>query len=110
METKMIQIAGYNFDGPYKFQDHDLIDFACVYVILCPTTANKYSVIDVGQTGQAASRLSGHERKDCWTNNCRTSLYVALHRMPTNKYSEEDRRTVETEIRNKFSQIPCGVE
>ena len=98
----MIQIGNYSFDGPQSLSD-DLIDRAAIYVILCSRLDNRYDVIYIGETGQAGTRLSNHERVICWNRNCTNSLYVAVFWTPSDQYSVDDRRVIEKELRDQYN-------
>jgi len=98
----MIQIGNYNFDGPWSLSRTDLIDRAAVYVILCSRLDGKYDVIYIGETGQAGTRLSNHERAVCWSRNCSSSLYVAVFWVPSDRYSADDRRSIEKKLRDQY--------
>lgn len=97
----MIQIGRYNFDGPWPLSRTDLIDRAAVYVILC-SRGNSYDVVYVGETGQAGIRLSNHERATRWSRNCGSLLYVAVLWTPSVRYSADDRRRIEEELRSQY--------
>ena len=97
----MINISGYQSKGPYHEENTDFDEVAAVYVIL-DENDNK---IDVGETDQLKTRLSTHERRDCWERNCKGDIYVAVYQ----ENSEEKRRRIEKEIRNSYS-FPCGKE
>jgi len=98
----MITIGKYQFEGPWRIDDVDLLDRACVYAILCEKTNNRYDVIYIGESGQIGTRLSTHHRKDCWENKCQSSLYVAVYWTPSDRYSSEDRRKIEGELRDEY--------
>ncbi len=97
-----MQIAGYEFDGPWQLSRFDTLDRAAVYVILCPSGDSKYTIVYVGETGQVNTRLSAHERAACWSRNCTSELYVAVKWTPTSQYDTEDRRNIEKQIRLKY--------
>jgi len=103
----MIRIGKYEFDGPWKLENVDLLDRACVYAILCKRMDNKYDVIYIGESGQVGTRLSTHHRRNCWENKCQSLLYVATYWTPSDRYSSEDRRRIEGELRDKYDP-PCN--
>lgn len=103
----MIQIGKYNFDGPWSLSSTNLIDRAAVYAILCSRADGKYDVVYVGETGQAGTRLSNHERATCWSRNCGSSLYVAVFWTPSDRYTTDDRRNIEKELRDQYNP-PCN--
>lgn len=94
-------ILGHSFEGPYQI-GKKLIDRAAVYVIL---TSNN-SVVDVGQSGEAGTRLANHDRGACWKRNSGTQF--VLKWMPTSSgYTREDRERLEKSIRDKYNPS-CG--
>jgi len=101
-----MNICGYTFEAPVELKNCDFLDFACVYAILC-LTGGKYYLKDIGQTGEAETRLLNHDRKDCWARNCDGILYVSILRMPSDRYTEKDRCVVESSIREDLKP-PCG--
>src|SRR3989338_5655850 len=102
-----MNIGKYSFDGPWSFSNSSLIDRAAVYAILCSRPDGRYDVVYMGETGQAGTRLSNHERAACWSQNCRGSLYVAVFWTPSDQYSADDRRKIEIELRDQYN-TPCN--
>ena len=96
----MVTILGYSFEGPYEI-GKKLVDKAAVYVILNGNS----DVIDVGQSEETGTRLSSHERKPCWDRH--GGKWFVVKWMPSDKYSEEDRKRVEGKIRES-EDPPCG--
>jgi len=103
----MIQIGRYNFDGPWSLNNTNLIDRAAVYAILCSRGNGNYDVVYVGETGQAGTRLSNHERSTCWNRNCSSSLYVAIFWTSSDRYTADDRRKIEKDLRDQYDP-PCN--
>jgi len=84
-------------------------DVAAVYVILCVTEGGSWQVLDVaqvldvGQTGQLGSRLDSHERKESWLAKCpNKNVWVCVYKMPTGRFSEEDRLRLERTLRQQY--------
>jgi len=96
----MVIISGYSFEDPYVI-GKELIDRAAVYVIL----DSNNNIVDVGQSGETGTRLANHERKPCWDRY--GGKWFAVRWMPSDRYSEEDRREVEGKIRES-EDPPCG--
>ena len=96
----MIIISGHSLEGPYKI-GKKVVDRAAVYVIL----DSDNNVIDVGQSGEAGTRLLTHERKPCWDRY--GGEWFAIKWMPSDKYGREDRENLERGIRNRENP-PCG--
>jgi hypothetical protein len=103
----MIKIGQYTFDGPWKLSDVNLIDRAAIYAILCPRNNGTYDLIYVGETSQAETRLANHERAICWSRSCGGPLSVAIYWTPSNRYTADDRRKIEQQIRNQYNP-PCN--
>ena len=103
----MIQIGKYNFDGPWLLNNTNLIDRAAVYVILCSRSNGNYDLVYVGETGQTGTRLSNHERAVCWDRSCSSSLYVAIFWTPSDRYTVDDRRKIEKDLRDQDNP-PCN--
>ncbi len=96
----MMDICGYQFEGPFDEARTDFNEVSTVYVIL--DVNNK--LIDVGETDQLKTRLSVHERRDCWERNCgRGNIYVAAYRSD----DQSKRLLIEKQIRG-FYTFPCG--
>jgi hypothetical protein len=103
-----IKISDVDFEGPYNI-DSTVIPAskAAVYVIIC-SKDSKYYVKDVGESGEAGIRLSNHDRRSCWKDNCSGSLSVYLCYMPSSEgYDAASRRKLEKVIREQYNP-PCG--
>jgi len=98
-----LEVGKYTFEGPYRSTER-LQEKSGIYLILCETSA-KYHPVDVGEAGGVKSRVENHDRKACWTRNCRSSLVVAV--LYTPHLQQPDRRQIEREVRNMFN-FPCG--
>ncbi len=96
----MVEISGYSFEGPYEI-GRQVVDKAAVYVILDKDD----KTVDVGQSGETGTRLSSHERKPCWDRY--GGKWFGVKWMPSDYYSEEDRKEVEGRIREN-EDPPCG--
>ncbi len=98
-----IQIGNYNFDGPFTTTGH-LLNRSGVYAILSKNrTANAWSVVDIGESGDVRERIENHDRKDCWSRQNQGELAVAA------VYVNEAQRTaIERELRVRFNP-PCGL-
>lgn len=108
-DTK-IKISDIDFEGPYSIDTTTIpANRAAVYVIICKSNkADKYYVIDVGESGEAGVRLANHERRPCWEQHCDGSLSVYLCYMPSSQgYDSASRRALEAKIRRQYDP-PCG--
>jgi len=97
----MINIGGYQFEGPYRELITNFKEVAAVYVIL----DKESNFIDVGETDQLKTRLATHERRDCWKRNCGKDIYVAAYL----ESDGEERLRIEKKIRDSYN-FPCGEE
>lgn len=103
----MITIGKYGFEGPWLLSGTDFINHAAVYVILCRHSDANYEAVYIGETGQLGTRLSNHERAACWKRSCNGSLYVAVLSTPSDRYTADNRRAIEKELRDKYDP-PCN--
>lgn len=93
-------ISGYSFNGPYSQTGAPQV--AGVYVI-GSSQGGKVRIIDVGESGDVGTRLSSHERQDCWQRNCSGSPLVYVHE----EAGADRRRTIESAIRAQYNPA-CG--
>jgi len=98
-----LNVSGYTFEGPYASTD-DLEDRSGVYVIV-DSTADGYQPIDCGESATVKTRVSTHDRADCWKQNCSGRLMFAVLYTPNLQAS--GRREIESKIRDEFN-FPCG--
>lgn len=104
-----MKIDDQEFDGPYTIDQADevLSDVAVVYVIL-DHYGGKYAVLDVGESGEAATRLANHDRKRCWDRAANGQVEVCVKAFPSKSgYTFEHRRRLEKSIRERYNP-PCG--
>jgi len=95
-----ITVRGYSFDGPYTSKS-SIKNESGVYAIHDHNN-EKYYIIDVGESGEIASRLDNHEREDCWNKEKNGNLtFSALY------VTEQEREKIEQEIRSQYN-VPCG--
>jgi hypothetical protein len=58
----------------------DFSDTAAVYAILCVSDSGKWTMADVGQSGEVGTRIDNHDRKKCWQGNCTTkNIWVCVY-------------------------------
>jgi diguanylate cyclase (GGDEF)-like protein len=71
-----------------------------------------YKLLDIGQSGDAATRLALHDREVCWERSKPkgSTLLFKFAAMPSARFHEGDRRTVECCLRAENRQLPCGTE
>lgn len=99
-----INIGQYQFDGPYTDTD-SLSDSSGVYAILCEV-ADKYYVIDIGESATVKTRIDNHDRRICWKRNCDGTLLVAVLYTPYKQST--GRKEIEQELRDTYNP-PCGI-
>jgi hypothetical protein len=91
-----------------RLSEADFSDLAAVYVVLCGDPKGSWKVLDVGQSGQVGSRIDDHDRRACWVKSCASSnIWVCVYRMPSDRYTKQDRERLEEELRAKY-RPPCG--
>ena len=91
-----------------RLSDVTLLDVAVVYVIICVGDGGKWNVIDVGQSGEAGTRLGNHPRRECWEEKCPNgNIWVCVHPMPSKQFTKQDRLDLERSIRGKRFNL-CG--
>ncbi len=98
-----ITVGNYSFKGPYTSTDY-LDDKSGVYAIHCKS-GDHYYLIDIGESSQVKSRVANHDRKDCWSKNCKGTLTVSVYYTPN--LQQAGRKTIEQELRALYNPI-CG--
>jgi hypothetical protein len=102
----MINIAGYQFEGPYTKTD-SFKDNAGIYAILTRGQATaQWTVLDIGESDQVKSRIGNHDRKDCWNRNNQGTLAGAV--LYTPDWTATQRRNLESSLREQYTPT-CGV-
>lgn len=99
-----IPIGSYSFDGPFTSAS-SLEDRSGVYTILCKKDNGDYILIDVGESATVKTRVETHDRKTCWSRNCKSSLTVAVLYIP--RFQQFGRVEIEQRIRAKYNPL-CG--
>ena len=96
-----INIINYTFDGPFS-SENGLKNQSGVYVILGNHGSGSRQVVDVGESSDVKTRVSNHDRADCWKQQNYSNLtFAAL-------YTNEARRMeIENQLRGYFKP-PCG--
>ncbi len=103
-----VTISGRAFSC-VRLAEADFRDVAAIYVILCVKPDSSWTVLDVGQTGELGTRIDSHDRRECWARNCETkNIWVCVYPMPSTRYSPQDRRALEAEVRRQYNPVPCG--
>ncbi len=98
-----INIQGYQFEGPYTNVD-SLQDRSGIYTILDQRTDGRY-VIDVGESSEVRTRITNHDRKECWRSKSIGTIEVAV--LYTPGVQQEGRKQIEQQLRDKY-QPSCG--
>lgn len=88
--------------------DASFSDIAAIYIVICIDANNKYTVIDIGQSGQVGSRINSHDREECWKKKCpQGNIWVCVYPLPTKQQSKEDRLALEQRLRLEYKNL-CG--
>jgi len=100
-----INIGKYTFNGPFS-DSSKLSPNSGVYAIHCKRN-DKYYLIDVGESHDVKDRVEKHDRKACWTKECKDTLTYSEFLTPNKQQS--GRKKIEKEIRDQYNP-PCGKE
>ena len=100
----MMNIGNYEFSEPYLLEENNLLNIACIYAVLYKTIGG-FQLVYIGESGQVANRLSNHERYSCWRTHSSGNLYVAIFITPSIRYSEDQRRTLERELIDRYDPV-----
>jgi len=107
-----------DWKGPYE-DATDLTGRAGIYMIIAGRKASDgkwdtstCKLLDIGQSGEAANRISSHDREECWKRNkpAGCTLLFKIAAMLSSDYDETDRRIVECCLRASHCPLPCGTE
>ncbi|VAX07676.1 hypothetical protein MNBD_GAMMA26-1407 [hydrothermal vent metagenome] len=97
-----IKIGNYNFEGPFT-SVNQLKKQSGVYVVLGRnSSAERWNVLDVGESENVHDRVENHDRADCWKKQGYSSIAVAAYYC-----NEQQRMRIEKELRKQFNP-PCG--
>jgi hypothetical protein len=111
-------IVTLEWKGPYQ-DPASVTGKAGIYMVIAGKLGSDgkwdtgtYKLLDIGQSGDAATRLADHDREDCWKCNkpADSTLLFKFAPMPSDKYDETDRRIVECCLRAHNRPVPCGTE
>ena len=102
-ESMSITIGNYVFDGPF-LNVESLKDWPGVYAILCCSTYS-WEVIDIGESFNVKTRVSSHDRKDCWEHHCGNTIKYAVYY--TSPIDQAGRKIIEQELRRRYNPV-CG--
>lgn len=99
-----MRIGGWDFEEPCDA--NDLRDNPGVYAVLDIRDAGaSYACIDVGESDRVATRVNGHDRKQCWFRNTLGRRAFAV--LYTAGHDDSHRRRIEQDVRLSTSP-PCG--
>jgi hypothetical protein len=65
-----MEIADYEFKGPFTDMTKLPLDVSAVYVVACHEDGEPRQCLDIGETPQLGERLRSHDRRPCWEDNC----------------------------------------
>jgi len=102
-----IEIGGYNFAGPWLLKEKDEKIDSIIFVILCKKDEN-YDIIDIGLT-ERKREISSNMNYDCWQENCKRDLYVALYWMPSEAFNANEKREIINNLKKEVN-LPCNYE
>jgi len=100
----MVEIGGYTFQG-WWLNVSTLDDKSGVYAIGCEKDG-KHTLLDVGEASKVQERVLNHDRKDCWSKNCKGGTLKYAQLLTPNK-QQAGRKEIEQNIREK-EDPPCG--
>ena len=95
---------GFDFDGTCT-DLQELKAEAGVYVVWCES-GDVWQVLDVGEAEDVRSRLTNHERENCWREKCQGTIRFSATYTPG--VSQEGRRRIEEHLRQAETPL-CGV-
>jgi hypothetical protein len=98
-----IQVGSYQAEGPF-INVGGLRPRSGVYVILGRShQAERWTVVDVGESENLLSRVDTHDRAPCWRGQGHRQLSVAAI------YADaRNRMRIERQLRQQFNP-PCGL-
>lgn len=116
-----MEIAGYEFTGPYTDVSKVPLDRRGVYVVVCLVDGEVDCYLDVGEADQVGERLKTHHRRECWEEHAHGEIAYCyrltsgewdrdltvnpLARMPGRNRSEQ--HGIAGELNWKLD-VPCG--
>ena len=98
-------IVGQTFQGPFS-STSSLEDRSGVYVIVTRrNSSEKYTVVDAGESATVKTRVSNHDRSECWNQHNLGELKVTVCYTPN--LGQPGRKEIEQEVRRQYSPA-CG--
>ena len=101
-----IKIGDRSFSGPHK--ESGLKNGSGVYVVLDHRNIgyeDEYAYLDVGESSSVRDRVTGHDRRPCWSYNALGDIVFAVRYLPGKP--QKDRMAWEQAIR-AVGNFPCG--
>lgn len=101
MTTGIVNLNGYEFEGPYRTTT-SLLKRPGVYVITGRNSSEEdHTVLDIGVSEDVHGRVVNHDRKESWRNQRFTYIGCAV------LYGEmQENRNIEKELVSYFDP-PC---
>lgn len=101
---------GDTFNDFSSLGQYSYLNRAAIYIIWTNLNQpNRYQILYIGQSGQTGTRLDAtHHKYQCWVNHSNGNLYVAFWWMPSNQFSEQQRKTSEQNLIQKYNPICNG--
>lgn len=97
-----IRIGNYSFEVPFT-DTTSLKSQSGVYAVLTRgNQADRWTVLDIGESEDVRGRVKNHDRKNCWQHDSKGTLSVAAYYCGAGV-----RERVEAELRKQYNP-PCG--
>jgi len=64
-----MELAGYEFNGPFSDVTKVPLDAGGVYAVICLREGDFHCCLDIGVSKQLGEELKNHVRKACWREN-----------------------------------------
>jgi len=102
---------GDTFQDLTNLNQISLLSRACIYTIwtMNANDANQYTLLYIGQTGDAQTRIDkNHHKYQSWVNNAIRGLFVAFLPMPSSQYTSAQRLQTETALIQRYRPVCNG--
>ena len=97
-----MKIGNYSFEGPFP-RAASLKNQSGAYAVLGRNgQADKWSIVDIGESAEVRDRVENHDRKDCWERQGYATLAMAARYCDTSS-----RVRIESVLRKQYNP-PCG--
>lgn len=93
--------SGSNFRFEIHPRETEFKNVGAIYVMAKKTSANNYSILYIGQTGNLSSRPLNHHKTDCFDRHGGDTLFVLA------EGNESRRLSIESDLIGKYDP-PCN--